>query len=207
MNLPQTFSCRMPILILLLSAALASAVAQAPVTPPTPVDPALLAKAAAGDAAAQVQVGDAYAAGKGIPRDSRQLAADYTQAAAWYRKAADQGNTVGQIHLGDLYRDGRGVSRDMAQAIVWYRKAADKGDAGAQGTLGLLYSVGMGVQQDYIEAYYWLSLAAAAKGQNQAKYMANRQSVGEHITTDQQSAVEDRVAAWQAAHPRPSAAQ
>jgi len=206
-NLPQTFSCRMPILILLLSAALASAVAQAPVTPPTPVDPALLAKAAAGDAAAQVQVGDAYAAGKGIPRDSRQLAADYTQAAAWYRKAADQGNTVGQIHLGDLYRDGRGVSRDMAQAIVWYRKAADKGDAGAQGTLGLLYSVGMGVQQDYIEAYYWLSLAAAAKGQNQAKYMANRQSVGEHITTDQQSAVEDRVAAWQAAHPRPSAAQ
>jgi hypothetical protein len=197
----------MPILILLLSAALASAVAQAPVTPPTPVDPALLAKAAAGDAAAQVQVGDAYAAGKGIPRDSRQLAADYTQAAAWYRKAADQGNTVGQIHLGDLYRDGRGVSRDMAQAIVWYRKAADKGDAGAQGTLGLLYSVGMGVQQDYIEAYYWLSLAAAAKGQNQAKYMANRQSVGEHITTDQQSAVEDRVAAWQAAHPRPSAAQ
>jgi hypothetical protein len=197
----------MPILILLLSAALASAVAQAPVTPPTPVDPALLAKAAAGDAAAQVQVGDAYAAGKGIPRDSRQLAADYTQAAAWYRKAADQGNTVGQIHLGDLYRDGRGVSRDMAQAIVWYRKAADKGDAGAQGSLGLLYSVGMGVQQDYIEAYYWLSLAAAAKGQNQAKYMANRQSVGEHITTDQQSAVEDRVAAWQAAHPRPSAAQ
>jgi hypothetical protein len=91
----------------------------------------------------------------------------------------------------------------MAQAVTWYRKAADKGDAGAQGSLGLLYSVGMGVQQDYIEAYYWLSLAAAAKGPNQAKYMANRQSVGEHITTDQQAAVEDRVAAWQAAHPRP----
>jgi hypothetical protein len=91
----------------------------------------------------------------------------------------------------------------MAQAVVCYRKAAELGDAGAQGTLGLLYSVGMGVERDDVEAYYWLCLAAAAKGPNQAKYMANRQSVGEHITTDQQAAVQDRVAAWQAAHPRP----
>jgi hypothetical protein len=65
----------------------------------------------------------------------------------------------------------------------------------------------MGVQQDYVEAYYWLCLAAAVPGPNQAKYATNRQSVGEHITTDQQSAVEDRVAAWKAAHPRPNAAQ
>ena len=176
--------------------------AQAPVTPPTPVDPALLAKATAGDVAAEVQAADAYAAGNGTPRDARQRAADYAQAALWYRKAADLGYIPAQIHLAELYRDGRGVARDMAQAVTWYRKAADKGDAGAQGSLGLLYSVGMGVQQDYIEAYYWLSLAAAAKGPNQTKYMTNRQSVGEHITTDQQAAVEDRVAAWQAAHPR-----
>ncbi len=194
---------RTAFLLVLLAAALISALAQAPATQPSPVDPALLAKANAGDATAQVQVGDAYAAGKGVPREPRQLAADYKQAADWYRKAADQGNIAAQIHLGDLYRDGRGVARDMAQAVAWYRKAAEVGDAGAQGTLGLLYSVGMGVQQDYIEAYYWLSLAAAAKGPNQAKYMANRQSVGEHITTDQQAAVQDRVAAWQVAHPRP----
>ena len=95
----------------------------------------------------------------------------------------------------------------MAQAVSWYRKAADQGNAGAQGTLGLLYSVGMGVQQDYNEAYYWLDLAAAVKGPNQARYITNRQSVGEHITTDQQAAVEDRVAVWEAAHPRPNAAQ
>ena len=154
------------------------ALAQVPVTPPSTVDPALLAGASAGNADAQIKVGDAYAAGSGAQRDARQLAADYKQAAIWYRKAADQGSIAAQIHLADLYRDGRGVTRDMAQAVAWYRKAADQGDAGAQGTLGLLYSVGMGVAQDYIEAYYWLDLAAAAPGPNQAKYMANRQKRG-----------------------------
>jgi hypothetical protein len=183
------------------------ALAQAPASSVTTVDPALLAKAATGNATAELQVADAYAAGNGAPREPRQLAADYKQAAAWYQKAAEQGNIPAQIHLADLYRDGRGVTRDMAQAVTWYRKAAELGDAGAQGTLGLLYSVGMGVQRDDVEAYYWLSLAASVKGPNQAKYTANRQSVGEHITTDQQSAVEDRVAAWLAAHPRAASPQ
>lgn len=186
---------------------LAWALAQAPAPSAVVVNPALLAKATAGDAASQVLVGEAYAAGNGGPRDSRQLTADYQQAAAWYRKAADEGNTEAQIHLADLYRDGRGVTRDMAQAVDWYRKAADHGDAGAQGTLGILYSVGMGVTRDDVEAYYWLCLAADVKGPNQEKWITNRQSVGEHITTDQQTAVEDRVAAWKAAHPRANAAQ
>jgi TPR repeat protein len=193
------------LLLAFLALALVPALAQAPAA--VAVDPALLAKANAGDAASQVLVGEAYAAGNGGPRDARQLTEDYKQAAAWYRKAADQGSTVAQIHLADLYRDGRGVARDMAQAVDWYRKAADHGDAGAQGTLGILYSVGMGVTRDDVEAYYWLCLAADVKGPNQTKWVTNRQSVGEHITTDQQAAVEDRVTAWKAAHPRPNAAQ
>jgi TPR repeat protein len=199
---------RQPLLLLaFLLLALMPARAQAPAPLTTAVDPALLAKANAGDLSAQLQVGNAYAAGSGAAREPRQLAADYKQAAEWYRKAADQGSIVAEIHLADLYRDGRGVARDMAQAVAWYRKAAELGDAGAQGTLGLLYSVGMGVERDDVEAYYWLCLAAAAKGPNQTKYLANRQNVGEHITTDQQAAVEDRVAAWQAAHPKPNPAQ
>lgn len=202
-----TYARKQLLLPLFLVLAITPICAQAPATPPTAVDPALLAKATAGDVAAELQAGDAYAAGNGSPRDARQRAVDYAQAAIWYRKAADKGNIPAQIHLADLYRDGRGVPRDMEQAVAWYRKAADKDDAGAQGSLGLLYSVGMGVPQDYIEAYYWLCLAAAAPGPNQAKYATNRQSVGEHITTDQQAAVEDRVAAWKAAHPRASAAQ
>jgi len=182
-------------LILILASAFMPGLAQAPPAQSIAVDPAVMAKANAGDAAAQVKVADTYAAGK----DSKP---DYKQAAAWYRKAADQGNVGAEVHLADFYRDGRGVTRDMAQATDWYRKAGDAGDAGAQGSLGILYSVGMGVAKDDVEAYYWLCLAAAQNGPNQARYITNRQSVGEHITTDQQAAVEERVARWQAAHPR-----
>jgi TPR repeat protein len=196
------FGWKQSVVLLLFGLGLTPALAQAPAPQTTAVDAALLAKANSGDIAAEVAAGDSYAAGNGAAREPRQLAADYKQAAVWYGKAAAQGSIPAQIHLADLYRDGRGVARDMAQAVAWYRKAADQGDAGAQGTLGLLYSVGMGVERDDVEAYYWLCLAAAVKGPNQAKYMTNRQSVGEHITTDQQAAVQDRVAAWQAAHPR-----
>jgi TPR repeat protein len=160
-------------------------------------DPGLLAKAAGGDASAQVKVGESYA------QDH-----DYAQAAAWYRKAADQNSTDGEIHLAVLYRDGgKGFPRDMTQAASWYRKAAEQGDPGAQATLATLYTLGQGVPRSDVEAYFWLDLAASVKGLNQAQYAANRQIVGTRITSDELDEVKDRVAKWQAAHPRPVSAQ
>ena len=165
------------------------------------IDPVLLAKANAGDAAAQVAVGESYAAGTGVARD-------YKLAAEWYQKAADKSDISGELHLAALYRDGgKGFPRDMTQAAAWYLKAADQGDVTAQGTMGTLYSMGQGVEQNYAEAYYWLDLAAAVKGPKQAQYAANRQMVGMHITADELAAVQDREAAWKAAHPRPNADQ
>ena len=124
-------------------------------------------------------------------------------AAEWYRKAAEKGDIAGQLHLAVLYRDGgKGFERDMAQAAEWYRKAADQGDVGAQGMMGTLYSMGQGVEQNYAEAYYWLDLAAAVKGPKQAQYANYRQMMGAHITADELTAVQERVAAWKAAHPR-----
>ena len=167
----------------------------------TALDPALAARAASGEASAQVQVGESYAAGKLGP-------ADLKQAAEWYRKAADTGNLDGILHLAALYRDGgKNLPRDMTQAALWYQKAAELGDVGAQGFLGLLYSIGQGVPQSYTEAYYWLDLAAAMPGPKQAQYAQSRQSVGAHITVDELTEIEQRVAAWKVAHPRPVAAK
>jgi hypothetical protein len=161
------------------------------------VDPMVLAKANAGDAAAQVQAGESSAA-------QHELA----EAAAWYRKAADQGSVPGEMHLAALYRDGgKAFPRDMTQAAAWYRKAAEQGDPAAQGTMGTLYSVGQGVPRSDVEAYYWLDLAAAVKSPAQAQYAANRQVVGTRITADELADVEDRVAKWKAAHPRPDPAR
>ncbi len=198
-------------LILGCATALRLAATQAPSPAPAEsvsIDAGLLAKANAGDPAAQVQVGDQYAHAGATEHYKSVAAQDYQQAAAWYLKAANQKFIDGELHLAALYRDGgNGFSRDMEQAAAWYLKAADQGDVGAQGTLGVLYSMGQGVPHDDAEAYFWLDIAASAKGPDQEKYAATRQMIGERITADELSDVQDRVAAWKAAHSRPDSSK
>jgi len=187
----MSMGCNHLLFATIFSSALVTVAAQA-----NAIDPALLARANAGDAVSQVLVGESYASGNGVTRDLKQ-------AAEWYRKAAEKGDTSGEVHLAALYRDGgKGLPRDMAYAAEWYRKAAEKGDVTAQATLGVLYSIGQGVPHSDAEAYYWLDLAAAAKGPSQERYVANRQLIGTHLTVDELAEVEERVAKWLAAHPR-----
>ena len=117
------------------------------------IDPALLEKAHAGDAAAEYQVGLEYAHGKVVPQD-------FSKAVMWYGNAAEQGNVAAQAHLGFAYYKGLGVPQDYAQAATWSRKAAEQGDAEAKVTLGLLYGRGLGVPQDYAQANAWFREAA-----------------------------------------------
>jgi TPR repeat protein len=141
-------------------------------------------------------VGESYLAGNGVARDCKQ-------AGEWFRKAAENGAVAGELRLARYFRDGaKGCSRDLLQAAAWYRKAAEQGDVEAQGILGTLYSFGQGVAQDYVEAYFWLNLAASVAGPEQAHYVANRQMIGVHLTTDEVEQVEERTAKWRAAHPR-----
>jgi TPR repeat protein len=111
------------------------------------------AKAEAGDAAAQAQLGRLYAKGEGVTNS-------YAEAAKWYRRSADQGNSDGQFGLGELYEAGRGVNQDPNEAVKYYRLAADQGNVGAQYTLGFSYEAGRGVPKDHIQAAKWFRLAA-----------------------------------------------
>lgn len=162
------------------------------------VDPALLAKANAGDATAQIAVGAIYEKGDGNKPD-------YAQAVAWYRRAADLNSSEAEFRLAAFYRDGRGVSRDMAEAASWYRKAGELGHVKAQAALAILYSMGQGVPHNDVEAYYWYALAAAVKGPDQEKFAANRQSMAARIPADDLQDAQARVAKWIAAHPRADA--
>ncbi|MGB6744512.1 MAG: hypothetical protein WBE38_12780, partial [Terracidiphilus sp.] len=66
--------------------------------------------------------------GRGFPRDM-------TQAAAWYRKAADQGDAAAQGTMGMLYTVGQGVERSDVEAYYWLDLAAAvKGPQQAQYT-------------------------------------------------------------------------
>jgi len=167
------------------------------------VDADLLARANAGDAAAQVAAGEAFAKAAGAAQDSDEAAEDWNKAADFYIKAAAQNNIAGEIHLAEAYSYGRGVARDKVKAADWYRKAADQGDAGAQGTLGMLYTMGQGVPQDDAEAYFWFDLAASADTPSKDRYVASRQNVGTRITADQLSAIQRRIKKWKSDHPRP----
>jgi len=57
-------------------------------------------------------LGLAYAYGRGLPQDN-------TEAAKWFRKAADGGDVHAGFHLGVAHAYGRGVSQDYVKAHIW----------------------------------------------------------------------------------------
>ena len=70
------------------------------------------------------------------------------KALKWYRKAAEQGYSVGQASVGECYLNGYGVKQDYAEAVKWFRKAVEQNDALGQYDLGLCYYNGQGVAVD-----------------------------------------------------------
>ncbi|HEX7271273.1 MAG TPA: protein kinase [Casimicrobiaceae bacterium] len=78
----------------------------------------------AGNAQAELRLGDAYADGRGVERNMRS-------AESWYEKAALQGEIPAQLKLGAMFANGAGVNRNNNLAYVWYGTAASLGsDAG-----------------------------------------------------------------------------
>jgi TPR repeat protein len=54
------------------------------------------------------------------------VAQDYATAMAWYRKAAEQGDSLGQAWVGGMYEMGEGVAQDYVEAAKWYRKGPSR---------------------------------------------------------------------------------
>ena len=77
---------------------------------------------------------------------------NYAGALRWYRVAADQGNALAQVGIGNLHAMGLGVAQDYAEALRWYRLSAAQGNSEAQDQLGFFYLSGWGVPQDYAQA-------------------------------------------------------
>lgn len=77
--------------------------------------------------------GIAYEKGRGVPQDP-------SQAAQWYRKAAEQGIPDAQYHLGKLYTVGKGVPIDNVEAYAWLSLAAAGNVEAAQPVVDYLAS-------------------------------------------------------------------
>ncbi len=146
-----------------------------PLPAQTPQIDALRESAQQGNAEAQYEFGSMHDVGcldEIHLIDSQDVEVDTigdTEAARWYRLAAEQGHASAQSRLGDFYQFGFGVPRDHAEAVRWYRLAAEQGGAVAQFTLGNRYATGRGVPLDDIEAARWYQLAAE-QGYDVAQY-------------------------------------
>ena len=112
------------------------------------------AKAEAGDAYSEGELGRRYHDGEGVAKD-------LVEALKWCRKAAEQNDATAQHNLGRSYATGEGVAKDEVEAVKWFRKAATQNDAGAQASLGFFCLNGRGVAKDQVEGVKWLRKAAA----------------------------------------------
>jgi hypothetical protein len=139
---------------------------------------ATLAKAKAGDAASEFLVAIEYQKGDIVPRD-------FGQAAAWYRKAAEQGYAPAQYKLALLYQQKQsGIPQDDAQAAAWLRKAADQGNAQAQAALGQCFSTARGVAQDDAQAVLWYQKAVAQNNPDAMVGLATLYDRGRGVAKD-----------------------
>ncbi len=77
---------------------------------------------------------------------------DYTRARKLLQPLAEQGNTLAQCLLGNIYQLGLGIEADHATAISWYRKSAEQG-------YGLASSNLAGMLSDPEEVNYWYQKA------------------------------------------------
>ena len=139
--------------------------------------PDLARKAEAGDAKAQLLLGEAYAFGYGVRKK-------FSEAAKWYERAGQQGNALAQFSLCNLYQFGYGVRKDKGEAIQWCSKAAEQGLAVAQAKLGFLYLE----QKNYGEAEAWTRKAAEQGNLNAQINLAAMYAHGEGIPRDFASA-------------------
>lgn len=87
--------------------------------------------ATAGDAAVALQLGDAYATGRGVLQDD--VVANH-----WFERAAELGDVTAMRRLVQQYTTGCGVKVDIAQQRAWLRRAAEAGDVSAWTALGAI---------------------------------------------------------------------
>lgn len=66
----------------------------------------------------QYELFEAYASGRGVPRNM-------TTAIAWLKRAADAGNPIAQARLGRAYLKGEGVPLDDALGRAWIKKSRE----------------------------------------------------------------------------------
>ncbi|MGR9106635.1 MAG: tetratricopeptide repeat protein [Gammaproteobacteria bacterium] len=76
------------------------------------------------------------------------------------RRAAEEGDSMAQYFVGQMYRKGDGVEKNPEEAVRWYRQAAAQQNQLALFNLAWMYDSGEGVEHSPQEAIAWYAKAA-----------------------------------------------
>ena len=94
-------------------------------------------------------------------REGRGVAKDDTEAVAWFRKAAGQGNALAQNNLGlDVQRMAVVFPRTTLRRLRGFAKPPTRATPLPRFNLGSMYESGRGVPKDDTEAVAWYRKAA-----------------------------------------------
>jgi TPR repeat protein len=74
---------------------------------------------------------------------------------------AENGSSLLQFQLGQMFQHGSDKTRDYQQAAKWYALSAKQGYSKAQHLLGAMYAQGRGVARNHIKAYAWCKVSAS----------------------------------------------
>ena len=99
---------------------------------------------------------------------------DYTEAAKWFRLAAEQGNADAQFFLGSVYDFGQGVPQNYVLAYAWYNLAAAQGEEHASTNKEILRSehdprpnrAGSGTERNPFRPHQHVTIVALRRSKN-----------------------------------------
>lgn len=157
------------------------AVAASYAAPVEPDIPNLQANAERGSIRQEIELADAYFAGRGVTRDEKQ-------AAYWYEKAANSGDAVAQLQIGFFYEAGIGVAQDSKRATAWFQRAVAGGSVQAKVNLGVAFIWGAGVRKDPALGAQFLREAAQQGSGPGAYYLADAYYLGIGVQKDLEQA-------------------
>ena len=125
-------------------------------------------KPAAPKSAADMTANEALSAGQSYLRNG-----DFSNAANYFKSAADRGSAEAQYEIALLYKSGSGVSQSTANAFTYMKSAAEKGFTKAYRELGEMYHGGRGTAKDRSQAEYWYKKAVNAGDQKALRILNN----------------------------------
>jgi TPR repeat protein len=114
----------------------------------------------------------------------------YDKAIVYFKKAAEKGEGLAMLTLGNIYGSGVGGYKSNIQAVNWYTQAVARGNVQAMNYLGLMNRDGLtGESANYVQALKLFNMAAQRDNPEGYFNLGYMYQMGLGVATDYQRAI------------------